>query len=228
MNNEDLPKNVRAVVFDVDGTLYCQKRMRIFMLCELLLDLIKPPFKFETLKAIKKFREHREGISSKKKTTLEEQYAEVALLCGISPERMRGLVNDWLFIKPLKYLKFCKYKGLDGLFSSLAQNGITLGIYSEYPSEEKIKSLGLYANVFVCSTDPDVGYLKPNPRGLLVCCEKLNVRPEDTLFVGDRLDKDGLCAKNLGVGYVNVPTFKSNRFYDQFFQKLTRCILGSE
>jgi HAD superfamily hydrolase (TIGR01509 family) len=61
-----------------------------------------------------------------------------------------------------------------------------------------IKSLGLeeFAKVF---TPRETKFLKPDPRAFLAVLEKLKVKPEETLMVGDELERDLIPAKKLGM-----------------------------
>jgi len=61
-----------------------------------------------------------------------------------------------------------------------------------------IKSLGLeeFARVF---TLKETKFLKPDQRAFLAVLEKLKVKPEETLMVGDELERDLIPAKKLGM-----------------------------
>ena len=48
------------MIFDVDGTLYNQKKLRLFMLLELLIYYLIRPHKVFQLNAIRHFRNERE------------------------------------------------------------------------------------------------------------------------------------------------------------------------
>ena len=49
----------------------------------------------------------------------------------------------------------------------------------------------------------EVPKAKPQPDGLLLCCEKLSVRPEDSVYVGDS-PSDGKAARAAGMRSVGV------------------------
>lgn len=59
-------------------------------------------------------------------------------------------------------------------------------------------NLGLekYFEIF---TPRETKFLKPDPRAFLAVLEKLKIKPEETLMVGDELKRDLMPAKNLGM-----------------------------
>ena len=59
-------------------------------------------------------------------------------------------------------------------------------------------NLGLekYFEIF---TPRETKFLKPDPRAFLAVLEKLKVKPEETLMVGDELERDLIPAKKLGM-----------------------------
>ena len=65
-------------IFDVDGILYNQKKMRIYMFIEIVLFLIMNPRKYNEIKVLKEFREQREIQSNKNITNLKNTQNEWA------------------------------------------------------------------------------------------------------------------------------------------------------
>ena len=66
-----------------------------------------------------------------------------------------------------------------------------------------IKKLGLekFAQVF---TPKETKFLKPDKRAFLAVLEKLKVKPEEALMVGDEIERDLIPAKNLGMKVILV------------------------
>jgi FMN phosphatase YigB (HAD superfamily) len=52
--------------------------------------------------------------------------------------------------------------------------------------------------------DPEIGVLKPNPRGFLHACEIWGLDPQDVLVVGDRAEVDAAGAAAAGMSSVIV------------------------
>jgi HAD superfamily hydrolase (TIGR01509 family) len=98
-----------------------------------------------------------------------------------------------MYQRPLRHLLRCRYSGLTALFEGIRKSGRSIGVFSDYPAEEKIKALGLFADAIV--TAADVGALKPDPRGLELVIRRANASPARTVMIGDRIDRDGFAAQ---------------------------------
>lgn len=209
---------VEAVIFDVDGTLYSQGKLRRFMLKELLQYYLIHPRHLQDLKIIQDFRREREKQAFEVVIDLENaQYEWAAKASGVSPERVRCVVQQWIFKIPLRHLPSCRYPGILEFFDNLSQRGIATAIFSDYYPNEKLAVLGLSPNCVVCATDSNVGRLKPDPKGLFVVTEKLGVPVKHCLFIGDRDERDGECARRAGMPYL----IKMNSGMDSLFSRLS-------
>lgn len=98
-----------------------------------------------------------------------------------------------------------------------------MGVLSDYPAAAKLEALGLAGRFspVVCTTDPGVNALKPDPRGFTHVCEHWGLASADVLMVGDRVDVDagGALAAGMpcvimsasaasGPGYVTCSSFE--------------------
>ncbi len=212
---------LKAVIFDVDGTLYDQKRLRQRMLVDIFTTLLLSPGKLIDVKILWNFRKNREKIITMQIKDIErQQYLRCAKALNVPPERVRKTVHEWMFEKPLRYLKSCQYKEVKFLFKYLRKNGVSIGIFSDYPAKDKLNALDLSPDIVVCSTDQEVDRLKPDPRGLLVAAEKLKLPVNNCLFVGDRDEKDGECARRAGMRYLILDRNKKKRlnYFQNFVQ----------
>jgi putative hydrolase of the HAD superfamily len=87
---------------------------------------------------------------------------------------------------------------LPELFAALRARGKLLGILSDYPAHQKLERLDLAGDHIAWAGEPDIGILKPNPRGLEHLMRLAQVRPEQTVMIGDRVERDGLAAQRAG------------------------------
>jgi HAD superfamily hydrolase (TIGR01549 family) len=197
----DLKQLPQAVIFDVDGTLYSQKKLRFFMVLEMCRALLGSPARAADLKIVWNFRKMREKNRCLAASgDLEEaQYLWGARAAGVPPLRVRQAVQEWIYHRPLPYLARCRYGGVRELFVLLRDKGVRLGIFSDYPAEAKLKALGLEAEVVVAATQADVGRLKPDPKGLRLAARQLSLPLARCLFIGDQDDTDGECARRAGM-----------------------------
>lgn len=86
------------------------------------------------------------------------------------------------------------------------KQGLKLAIYSDYGCVvEKLEALGIDPGQFdLLIAAPQLGALKPSEPGARRVLEMVGAQPETTLFVGDRDDKDGQSARNVGAKYLIV------------------------
>lgn len=205
-----------AVIFDVDGTLYDQRPLRRRMARELLKYCVRKPFTgFRTIQVLKVFRAFREKLPFLNVSDLAStQYSLVAERLNVSPELVRRIVAEWMIQRPLVHLKTFMYHGLDSFLFFLESKMISVGVFSDYPAESKLIALGLDFKVIVDAEDPEVDRLKPDPRGLEVCAQLLSQNPGNCLFIGDRDDRDGECARRINMPYLlyDRKHFDANRF----------------
>jgi putative hydrolase of the HAD superfamily len=190
---------IGLVVFDIDGTLYDQRRLRIRMMRDLLLDAAARR-RLDAIIVLRAHRQIRERLAEREAPDFEAiLVAETASATGHSPDAIRRIVEEWIERRPLPYLPACRYPGLVELFAGLRRDRKIIGILSDYPAGAKLAALGLDADHIVCANDDRIGLLKPNPRGLLAIIAAAGVSPAETVLIGDRADRDGLAARRSGV-----------------------------
>jgi HAD superfamily hydrolase (TIGR01549 family) len=229
----DASRRVRAVLFDLDGTLYRQAPVRRRMALELMTMAVSAPrlaaSRWRALSAYRRAQEHlrRDGAV----VSEASQIAPAAEESGLTRADVERLVNEWMHRRPLRHLRRCRAAGIDELLAFLDGAGVPAGVFSDYRGAEKLEALGLAGRfAFVmCATDPDVGRFKPHPRGFLRACERWGLPPRDVLMVGDRVDVDGAGASAAGMPSVIVgrPTPQSaahDCFYVPSLDRLRRVL----
>ena len=212
--------DIDLVVFDVDGTLYDQRRLRLAMLGLLLADALRTR-SLATLRTLRTFRRVRESLGDAPvEAFMQEQYARTALLHGMKAEDVERLATEWLERKPLPMLAACRYPHVDALFAALLRSGRRVAVFSDYPASAKLEALDLKADPVVCATDPHIGRLKPDPAGLVAIMRACGASPQRTLVVGGRADRDGAAARRGGArGLVRparpIPGHPAFRSFDE-------------
>lgn len=206
---------MKLVIFDVDGTLYNQKVLRKRMLGDLLRYYALRPLKFRELLILKSFREERELLADKKVESIERaQYEICAEKTGASVDKIRSIIDHWMFEYPLRYLGDCVFPGVHEFFQLLKKYQIHTAIYSDYEADGKMVAMGLEADKIICSTDEEINRLKPDPKGLLFLADYFKVSPEHCLFIGDRDERDGEAARNAGMPYQIIDTTKPFPYFE--------------
>ncbi|WP_088241958.1 HAD family hydrolase [Calothrix rhizosoleniae] len=196
-------QKIKAVIFDVDGTLYHLKKIYNMVRLEIINYYLRNPGKVGDIQIITDFMREREKHALDVVDDVENaQYEWAAKKTHSSPEKVRQVVDKWIFQVPLKYMYHCRRTDVLELFHKLIINGIATGVFSDYPAAAKLEKLGLFPQCIVSATDKNVGKLKPDPKGLLIAADILGVAVEDCLLIGDRDDRDGECARQAGMPYL--------------------------
>ena len=190
--------SIGLVVFDVDGTLYDQGRLRRLVAMDLGRHALGN-LDITTVRVLARYRRVRERLAQDGVAGFEPLLVDgVAAALGVSSERVRAIVGDWIERRPLRHLPGCRYDGLTDLFASLRAQGKTIGVLSDYPAIDKLAALGLAADLVVSAHDREIGVQKPDPKGLRHLMAQAVAQPAATLMVGDRPDRDGLVARQVG------------------------------
>ena len=194
---------IDLVVFDVDGTLYDQRRLRLGMLRQLLGHAWQTR-SLDTLLTLRTFRRVREALGDLGDEQaggdfMALQYAQTASRHGTTSAAVRALTDEWMERRPLPLLAACRYAHVAEVFAGLGAFGKQIGVFSDYPAAAKLAALGLQADVVVCATDDDIARLKPDPAGLLSILRQTGVAPGRALMIGDRFDRDAAAAARAGM-----------------------------
>lgn len=202
----------RAVIFDLDGTLYSQPKLRLLMACCLFRHFLLHPFSLKELLILKKYREVREcwstishtlSCSGNASDSLEaEQYAYTARQLGVTPSQVQLVVSHWMQDYPLTLLFRCRDRKLAALIGSLKEKGICTAVYSDYPVRDKLSALGIETDYAFCSMEPLINCMKPDPKGMQSVLNAIGVSGDEALMIGDRYSKDGMSAKNMGMDFI--------------------------
>ncbi|MFA5956110.1 HAD family hydrolase [Hyphomicrobium sp.] len=190
---------VRLVVFDVDGTLYDQRAMRLRMLSEIVGDVARTR-SLATLRVLRTYRKLRERLGDAEIDGFDNVLvAQTAMANKIDPDKVRTIVAEWMERRPLAHIRACRYPNIAELFSALKLKRKSIGIFSDYPARDKLSAMELGADYVVAASDANVGILKPHPRGLQLLMTTAGVTPDETILVGDRIERDGEAARRVGV-----------------------------
>jgi phosphoglycolate phosphatase/putative hydrolase of the HAD superfamily len=218
---------VGLVVFDLDGTLYDARRLRLRMAAWLLADAARHR-SLQVPRTLATFRRMRESLAEAgarasaetsglpaQMTRIDARPGEAPMTCpgvdflrlqyrlpaqrlGCRPAEVQARVEDWMERRPLRWLAACRRPGIAALFDALRAQGKQVAVLSDYPALDKLAALGLRADPVVWAGDAGVGRLKPDPRGLRQILARTGVAADRTVVVGDRADRDGAVAARVG------------------------------
>ena len=181
-------KDLSAIVFDLDDTLYSEK------------EYVRSGFQAiaDMLPQIKKMEEKLWQAFEEKKSAIDE----VLKTEGIYTDELKQIcLSKYRFQQPNIHL----YAGVKELLQQLREEGYKLGIITDGRPEgqrAKIKALGLDALVHHIIVTDELGgveYRKPNKVAFVKMSEVLGVAFENMCYVGDNITKDFIAPEELGI-----------------------------
>ena len=198
-------RSYRAWLIDLDGTLYYALPVRGVMAVALLMG------HWRTIRTIKRFRQEQEALRSGaiapfEKGPYELQLRRTAASLGIGIDAVRSAIQRWMFDAPGPWIRLFRRRRLIMSIKRYRDQGGQTALVSDYPAGQKLRSMGLVDlfDVVVASGDPNgPSRLKPDPEGLLLAAERLDVSPTDCLAIGDRRDIDSLAAHRAGMAFAD-------------------------
>ncbi len=184
---------MRAVAFDVDGTLYPFRRAMLRSL----------PLICRNGRVFRAFGLARRALRNERPgPELRRRQAElVALYLGTDRARAADLVERIVYQRwPQVFRRLRPYPYVAETLRRLRGRGFLLGAVSDSPfTREKLAGLGLAGWWDGIVTADEAGALKPNPEPFLRVARLLNVAPPEVLFVGNSYHYDVLGAHRVGM-----------------------------
>jgi HAD superfamily hydrolase (TIGR01549 family) len=184
-------KDIRAVIFDIDGTL-----VDTFELYEKVFN-----------EGIAQF-----GVIPVAQEVLRECLAQGMSLRQILQKIFPGPIDDDTYAKcrmdiinrfrEAEIGEVRSFPGTEELFDHLQQRGIKIGIATGRTSScedewIRFKRLGLDGYISAIVTSKEVQYRKPAPDVVIECARRLDVSPEKCIVIGDTIS-DILAARGAG------------------------------
>ena len=205
-----LPALLKAIVFDVDGTLYRQAPVRRGMAARLLKECARHPVRgWKTSSLIRAYRNAQEELRRGADTDVAEEQLRLACRnAGFALQEGRERLRVWFEEEPLDLVAHAGRPGLREFLAGAAERQLRLGVFSDYPAERKLQALGVreYFHCACCAQQSEVGEFKPSPKGILFAAQGLGATPRETLYVGDRVDVDVAAARQAGIAAVLIGT----------------------
>jgi len=179
---------IKAVVFDIDGTLYYSSsylRHLTRSIIEALAELMKVDLKEAEMRFL----------------SIKNQVKTISMglkLLGIDRHRFYEVVVEK--VEPCKYIR--PRPELKKLLANLKAKKIKVGCHtnsSRKLAEKVLKCLGLSLNDFDLVITCDDAEPKPSEEGYLTVMKILGLKPDEILYVGDRWEVEIEPAKKLGM-----------------------------
>ncbi|MCP4375333.1 MAG: HAD family hydrolase [bacterium] len=207
----------RAVVYDVDGTLYPLWPMRFYMIRELAWRFAHSPLRLlrevRILQVYRSMLDKMRGQTATDSNLSDPQLHASAKKLGMDASDIHDTVHEWVARRPLRFLPRIANTELIETIIKLNHNGVPQGVYSDYPPDGKLAALGLggcFQSV-IWSGQRGVGEFKPSAKGFTEIARMLEVEPSEVVFVGDRESRDGKGARAVGMQFLHIKNFTSKR-----------------
>jgi len=190
MQNFKWIKEVKAVGWDLDGTLYPHDCVQHDLLYDRQIRVVAKEKKLSFDSAEVEYAKVYDRLGSNTKT-----------LNHFGIDGLKFFTSFWDEIDLEKYIR--SDQRVVQLIKQLNNNFIQFIISNSNRRdqiEKKLKLIGFVESCFdlVVST-VELGSVKPDPKPFLVALEKLQLKPEEVLFVGDRVTTDVMGAKGVGM-----------------------------
>lgn len=203
----------KLYVFDLDGTLYDQPDLRRIMALRLMSYYVFRPLKIKELILLSHFRKVKDGW--KGSSSEEEIIKKTASDKGADPAVVSAVVKKWIYDNPISALRRTADKALIEWIASLRKRGRKVAVLSDYPAALKLEALSVKVDGIYDPTDERIDELKPSPKGLISIMNDFGVQCGDVLMIGDRMEKDGECAKAAGCDWLILPRKINKRHIDE-------------
>lgn len=192
-------EGVRAVVFDLDGTLFDKSKLPLHL-------VLSDPLYMFVLNNERKARKTLAGVYfGNERTYYETLYGKVAISSHISAKRAKWWYDHRYMPTMIKVLRkhYRLRPWVSELLPELKRKGVKVAVYSDYGCvSQRLDALGFNPEWADVITDaPSLGGLKPSKESVMALCALLHVSPGESLMVGDKDETDGESARRCGMKF---------------------------
>lgn len=190
--------NIKGIIFDLDGTLYCKKWfMRPFMTVGALPQPLLLP----------KYMKIRKRYADKDMGSGENLLRSIAKEMGDEEKYFAWLTVNFyrVFVNTLKFMRNSR-PGLNEILSDIKNKNIKIAVLSDYSKiEERLDILNIDKSLFnIMVSSESEGFLKPGKGPFLKIAKSFDLNPENILVIGDRDDTDGKAAEKSGMPFLKI------------------------
>ncbi len=211
---------LKAVIFDLDGTLYPNRELYWYS----LFHVLRMPKTFLSYRKIRheiRQEEQIDDIYLKESELLSLHLGRSQTECyEILQKNMYG---TWLNVFHQIHL----FEGVKETLETLRSQGFKTGLLSDFPLRDRLESLGISHYFDVAISSMDVNSLKPDSRPFLEILDRLQLKPEEACYVGNSYRYDVLGAQKIHMktGHITKKRVKNStadfsfKDYSEFLTK---------
>lgn len=208
---------LKAVAFDLDGTLYPNSVLYIRVI----------PLFFKHPRLFTRFGRVRRKI--RKVRPIDDFYTLQAEMfareMGIGVEESERMIREIIYPTWETILGEADlFPGVRDVFDELRNMGLKIAVLSDFPVPRKLELLKISGIWDYAYSSEEVGYLKPNPEPFEHMAESLLADPGQILYVGNNFDYDVVGAANVGMKTAYLSRRKKNILPDISFSAYPELI----
>lgn len=183
---------IKAVAFDIDGTLYPQFRLNI----RILFHFLRHGNVFYHFQCVR--RQLRRSAPLPNLMRYQAVLMSERMKC--STEQAAEILDDIAYVGLEKYFNNIKpFKNVEETFASLKAAGYKIAILSDFPPEQKGEMWGLKPYCDKILSAEKIGALKPSKYTFGILAMELGLKPQEIMYVGNHAKYDIAGAKNAGM-----------------------------
>lgn len=194
---------IRAVGFDIDGTLYPAGALYLRMI----------PAMTGSLRLLMAFSHTRKALREPNRdspfrdappTSLDAfhryQAGMVADMLGRDPHATHEAISRIFYRRSAEqFSRIAMFRGVVDALTSFRAAGLKLGVLSDFPCERKLELLGIADRFDAAITSETTGLVKPDPASFRLLASMLGVQPGEMVYVGNSESYDVRGAKAAGM-----------------------------
>lgn len=183
---------IKAVAFDIDGTLYPQWKIHLSAVFNYACHII-----FYLYYGLVRNEMHRmDRMENFRAVQAEKMAAFMHCSAQEAESKLNAVVYDGL---KKNFEKISCYKDVPETFRKFKEAGFKLALLSDFPPEQKGEIWGIKSYCDVILGTEFLGALKPAPYSFLETAKQLGVKPEQVLYVGNSIKYDVEGARRAGM-----------------------------
>lgn len=188
---------IKAVIFDLDNTLLDFIRMKERAVAAAVEAMIKAGLDVDLEESYKKIMHLYESHGWENQEVFNDFLIELS-----GKVNYKYLAAAIVAYRRAREASLMPYPNVSKTLTELARNGVKIAVISDAPAREawlRIYYLNLHHHFDLVLTFDDIGVRKPDPKGFKMVLERLQIKAEEAIMVGDWPERDMVGASQLGM-----------------------------